>query len=86
MIHHRDIAVAVKLALEGLFDGRTVNICDEAPASMYELAQLAGKSLEPSPLPLENPWHLLVDHSLARSLGFQPSVRTIYQAVQDKLL
>lgn len=86
MIHHRDIAVAVKLALEGTFDGRTVNICDEAPASMYELAQLAGKSLELSPVPLENPWHLLVDHSLARSLGFQPSVRTIYQAVQDKLL
>jgi UDP-glucose 4-epimerase len=31
--------------------------------------------------PLVNPWYLL-----ARSLVFQPSVRTVYQAVQDKLL
>jgi hypothetical protein len=36
--------------------------------------------------PLENPWHPHVDSSLARSLGFQPTVRTVYQAVQEKLL
>lgn len=85
-IHHRDIATATKLALDGVFDGRTVNISDEAPTSIYELAELVGKELEPSSAPLENPWHLLVDGSLARSLGFKPSVRTVYQAVQEKLM
>ncbi len=85
-IHHRDIATAVKLALDGVFDGRIVNIADEAPSSIYELAALVGEKLESSAEPLENPWHLHVDASLARSLGFQPSVRTVYQAVQDKLM
>lgn len=85
-IHHRDIATTVKLALDGVFDGRIVNISDEAPSSIYELAALVGETLESSADPLENPWHLHVDASLARSLGFQPSVRTVYQAVQDKLM
>ena len=85
-IHHRDIATAVKLALAGVFDCRTVNISDDSATSIYELAQLVGERLEPSSAPLENPWHLLVDSSLARSLGFQPSVRTVYQAAQEKLM
>ena len=85
-IHHRDIATAIRLALGGVFDGRTVNISDEAPTSIYELAQLVGEPLQPSSMPLENPWHLLVDSSLARSLGFQPSVRTVHQAAREKLM
>lgn len=85
-IHHRDIATAITLALDGEFDGRTVNISDEAPTSIYELAKLMDEALEPSSAPLENPWHLHVDGSLARSLGFQPSVKTVYQAAQEKLI
>lgn len=85
-IHHRDIATAMRLALAGVMDGRVVNIADDAPASMYELAQLVGGHLAPSAEPLTNPWYLLVDGSLARSLGFQPVVRTVYQAVQEKLM
>ncbi|MDZ5699476.1 NAD(P)-dependent oxidoreductase [Chelativorans sp. M5D2P16] len=85
-IHHRDIATAMKLALGGAMDGRIVNISDEAPTSIHELADLVGEALEPSSEPLENPWHLHVDCSLARSLGFQPRVRTVYQAVQEKLM
>ncbi len=85
-IHHRDIATAVNLALSGAFDGRIVNVCDEAPLSLYELAHVVGASLEPSAEPLENPWHLHVDGSRARSLGFRPTVRTVYQAVQEKLM
>lgn len=85
-IHHRDIASAIELALRGVFDGRIVNISDEAPTSIYELANLVGESLEPSSEPLEHPWHLHVDSSLARSLGFQPTVRTVFQAVQEKLM
>lgn len=85
-IHHRDIATAVKLALEGRFDGRVVNICDEAPTSIYELAKLVGEPLASSSAPLENPWHLHADGSLARGLGFKPVVRTVYQAVQEQLM
>lgn len=85
-IHHRDIATAIQHALDGAFDARIVNISDEAPTSIHELAQLVGETLEPSSEPLENPWHLHVDGSLARSLGFQPSVRTVHQAVQENLM
>jgi UDP-glucose 4-epimerase len=85
-IHHRDIATAVKMALAGVMDGRIVNITDEAPTSVYELIHLNGATMEPSSEPLINPWHLHVDGTLARSLGFRPSVRTVYQAAQEKLL
>ena len=86
MIHHRDVASAVTLALAGAMDVRIVNIVDEAPTSIYELVELAGERIEPSSEPLQNPWHLHVDGSLARSLGFQPTVRTVHQAVRDKLM
>lgn len=85
-IHHRDIATAMHLALAGAMDGRIVNIADEAPTSIYELAQLVGGQLDPSTEPLANPWYLLSDSSLARSLGFQPVVRTVYQAMQEKMM
>lgn len=86
MVHHRDIATAMDLALTGAMDGHIVNIADEAPTSIYELVALAGGSMEPSSEPLINPWRLHVDVSLARSLGFRPVVRTVYQAVQEKLM
>ena len=85
-LHHRDIATAVHLALAGVLDGRIVNLADDAPTSVYELAQLVGGALDASAEPLANPWYLLSDGSLARSLGFQPVVRTVYQAVQEKLM
>ena len=85
-IHHRDIATAMTLALSGAMDGRIVNISDEAPTSIYELAELVGEKMEPSSEPLADPWHLHVDGSLARRLGFQPTVRTVYQAMQEKLM
>jgi nucleoside-diphosphate-sugar epimerase len=86
MIHHRDIATAMTFALTGAMDGRIVNITDEAPTSIYELFELVGATMEPSSAPLANPWHLHVDGSLARRLGFQAVVRTVYQAVQEKLI
>jgi UDP-glucose 4-epimerase len=85
-IHHRDIAAAMLLALRGAMDGHVVNIVDEAPTSIYELARLVGETMKTSSDPLENPWHLHTDGSLARSLGFQPVVRTVYQAAQEGLL
>jgi len=86
MVHHRDIATAMMLALTGVMDGRIVNIADEAPTSIHELVMLAGGTMEPSSEPLANPWHLHMDVSLARSLGFQPVVRTVHQAVQESLI
>ncbi|HEU4583174.1 MAG TPA: NAD(P)-dependent oxidoreductase [Polyangiaceae bacterium] len=86
MVHHRDIATAMFLALNGAMDGRIVNIVDDAPTSIYELVQLVGETMDPSSEPLSNPWHLHVDGSLARSLGFQPTVRTVHQAVKEKLM
>jgi len=85
-IHHRDIAAAIQLALAGAFDRRVVNVSDDAPMSVYELLSLLGTRMEPSAEPLANPWYLLVDGSLARSLGFRPSVPTVYQAQQEGLL
>lgn len=85
-IHHIDIFTAMKMALDGVMDGRIVNISDESPTSVYELVQLVGHKMEPSSEPLKNPWYLHIDTSLARSLGFQPVVRTVYQAVQENLL
>ncbi|WP_172299941.1 NAD(P)-dependent oxidoreductase [Pseudoruegeria sp. HB172150] len=85
-IHHRDIATGIKLALDGVFDGRIVNIADEAPTSVYELAALVGVEMESISEPLSNPWYLHVDGSLARSLGFRASVRTVFQAQQEGLL
>jgi len=85
-IHHRDIAPAVNMALTGTMDGRIVNISDEAPTSLYELSRLVGVRMESSSEPLTDPWYLHSDSSFARSLGFQPAVRTVYQAVQEKLL
>ncbi len=84
-IHHRDIAQAVTLALRGVFDRRVINLADEAPSSIYELAGMVGSRLNSSSAPLSNPWYLHVDTSLARSLGFRPSIRTVYQAFEEGL-
>ena len=85
-IHHRDIATAMTLALSGAMDTRTVNLTDDAPTSLYELAQLVGKPIAPSSEPLSHPWHFHIDGTLARSLGFRPSVSTVYQAAEQGLL
>lgn len=85
-IHHRDIATAVMLALSGAMDNRIVNIADDAPLSVYELVGLGGRKLAENAEPLYNPWYLHVDSSLARSLGFRPTVKTAIQAQQEGLL
>ena len=85
-IHHRDIFTAMELALSGKMDGLTLNISDEAPTTVYELVKLVGASLETSSDPLTDPWHLHIDSSLARSIGFQATVRTVYQAANEGIL
>jgi nucleoside-diphosphate-sugar epimerase len=86
LIHQRDIATATVVALTGSFDGRIVNIVDEAPTTIYEIAHLVGTPMPPSAEPLTNPWMGHLDGSLARTLGFQPTAPTVYQAVREGAL
>lgn len=86
MVHHRDIAKAIDLALTGALDGHVVNIADDAPTSMYELFDLVGAAMEPSSEPLQNPWNLHLDNALARRLGFRPQVRSVFQAAEENSL
>lgn len=86
LIHHRDIAEAVKLALTGAMDGYTVNLSDDAPASVYEIARVVGAEYPESAEPLANPWNGHVDGALGRSLGLLPTVRSLYQAVAENAL
>lgn len=86
LIHHRDIAAAMQLALTGALDGRVVNLADDAPASVYEIARLVGVNYRESAEPLANPWNGHLDGSLARELGFTPAVRSMYQAAAEGAL
>lgn len=80
LVHHRDIATAMQLALKGAFDGHTVNITDDAPTTLIEISDIVGAEYPTSTEPLTNPWNGRVDGSLARSLGFVATVPTVYQA------
>jgi nucleoside-diphosphate-sugar epimerase len=84
--HHRDIAVAVRLALTGAMDGRVVNVTDDADATVLEMAALGGNPIEGSAKPLTNPWAGRMDGSLARELGFRPTVPTIRHAAAEGIL
>jgi UDP-glucose 4-epimerase len=84
--HHRDIAAAFRLALTGAMDGRVVNITDDAPVTVYEMARYAGSPIEGSAEPLVNPWSGRMDSTLARELGFEPTVPTIHAAAREGLL
>ena len=84
--HHRDIATAVTLALSGALNGQVVNIADDAPVTVFEMAALAGVPIEGSAEPLANPWAGRMDTTRARALGFRPTVATVYDAARDGLL
>lgn len=83
VIHHADIATAFELALTGAMDGRIVNIADDAPLTVYEMAQIVSEPYPSSAEPLTNPWKGHMDVTLARTLGFQPTVATVYQAMRE---
>ena len=84
--HHRDVATFVRMALDGTFDGRTVNLTDDADATVQLLSQLGGEAVEASAAPLERPWAGRMDGTLARSLGFSPEVPTVRTAAGQGLL
>lgn len=84
--HHRDVAVIARLALTGAADGRIVNLTDDAPVTVWEMAELAGDPVEASAAPLEHPWSGRMDGSLARELGFRPTVPTMRGAAAEGIL
>ena len=86
MIHQRDVAEAVKLALTGVLDGEVLNVTDDAPTSIYEMARVVGASLEPSNAPLLNPWMGRMDGSKIRTFGFKPTIPTLSKAAEKGLL
>ena len=86
VMHHRDVAIAMRLALNGTMDNRVVNLTDDAPVTVYEMTQLAGDPIEASAEPLMNPWSGRMDGTLCRELGFLPTVPTIHAAARDGIL
>lgn len=65
-MHHRDVAVAMRLALSGAMDGQVVNATDDAPVTVFEMAVLAGQPIEGSAEALSNPWSGRMDSTLLR--------------------
>jgi nucleoside-diphosphate-sugar epimerase len=84
--HHLDVAVAVRLALTGALDGRTMNVADDAPLTVLEMTELGGAPIEGSAEPLTNPWAGRMDTALAHELGFRPTVPTAREAARRGLL
>ena len=78
--HHQDVAVAMGMAFTGATDGRIVNVTDDAPVTVFEMALLAGQPIEGSSQPLVHPWAGRMDSSRLRGLGFRPLVPTIWEA------
>jgi UDP-glucose 4-epimerase len=86
VMHHRDVATAIDLALRGAMDGHIVNVSDDSPITVLEMIELAGAQIESSAEPLANPWAGRMDATLAGDLGFRPTVPTIRAAARDGLL
>lgn len=84
--HHRDIATAVTRALAGTMDGLTVNIADDHPVSVLEMAEFAGDPIPGSSEPLAHPWSGRVDTALARGLGIRLDVPTMSDAARRGIL
>lgn len=86
VVHHRDVAAVVRLALTGATDGQVVNVTDDADVTVLGLTTLAGDPVEGSSEPLVNPWSGRMDATLLRGLGFRPSVRTVQDAAREGIL
>jgi nucleoside-diphosphate-sugar epimerase len=84
--HHRDVAAVIQLALTGAMDGRIVNVTDDAPVTVYEMARLGGNPIAVSAEPLTHPWSGRMDGTLLREFGFRPTVPTIHAAAREGIL
>jgi nucleoside-diphosphate-sugar epimerase len=84
MVHHLDVAQALIMLLErdGL-NGEIFNIADDAPITLYELADSVGKAVdafEAMEAPLADPFEGITDISKLRKIGFRLLVPSYYVA------
>lgn len=84
MVHHLDVAQGIQLllTLDGL-TGQIYNIADDAPISLYELADSFGKTAEmfhAEQSPLADPFEGIIDISKIRKIGYRPLVPSYYVA------
>lgn len=84
MVHHLDVAQGIQLLLqsEGL-NKQIYNIADDAPVSLYELADSFGKASEifdEQQGPLNGPFEGIMDISKLRNIGYRPLVPSYYIA------
>ncbi|WP_285060054.1 NAD-dependent epimerase/dehydratase family protein [Pedobacter ginsengisoli] len=84
MVHHLDVAQGLFLLLkqEGL-KGEIFNIADDAPITLYELADSVGKATEifdGNAGSLADPFEGIMDVSKLREIGFRPLVPSYYVA------
>ncbi len=85
MVHHLDVAQALTLLLhtDGL-NGEIFNLVDDAPITLYELADAFGQAantFDPAEGPLTDPFEGIMDISkLRKTTGFRPLVPSYYVA------
>jgi nucleoside-diphosphate-sugar epimerase len=85
MVHHLDVAQALILLLhtDGL-NGEIFNVADDAPITLYELADSVGQvtdAFDPVEGPLTDPFEGILDTSKLRiTTGFRPLVPSYYVA------
>lgn len=89
MVHHLDIAQAVKLAINiSAMGGEIYNVADDSPITLQEVIRLMGQTarLANPATPLTNAWTGLVSTEKIRSLGFRPLVPSYYAASDLNIL
>lgn len=84
MVHHLDVAQGLFLLLEqdGL-NRETFNIVDDAPITLYEMAESVGKAKEIFDRvegPLDDPFEGIVNSEKIRRIGFRPLVPSFFVA------
>lgn len=84
MVHHLDVAQGLFLLLQqDNLNGEIFNIVDDAPITLYELADSVGKATEifgGNEGPLADPFEGIVDNAKLRRIGFRPLVPSYYVA------
>lgn len=94
MVHHADVAQAVQRALRALPSKagsyRAYNICGDGVSTVYELHELAGRSMDLAAAEgrtVADPWRGLPDTTRAyRELGFRPIYPSAMAAWRDGAL
>ncbi|MBK0379304.1 NAD-dependent epimerase/dehydratase family protein [Mucilaginibacter segetis] len=84
MVHHLDVMQGIQLLLQtdGL-NGQIYNIADDAPISLYELAEAFGQANDifgTQQGPLADPFEGIMDLAKIRKIGYRPLVSSYYVA------